>query len=430
MIERYTVEPMKSIWSEQNKFQKWLDIEIAVCEAWNAAGKIPDDALADIKTRAAFTVDRIGEIEKVTDHDVIAFLTNVAENVGPSSRFVHMGMTSSDVLDTALAIRMKESAGAIIAEVERAMEILLRRALEHKQTVMVGRTHGIHAEPMTFGLKLLLWYDEMRRNRDRLVKAREGISFGKISGAVGTYSNLPPDIEADALSRVDLSVAPVATQVIQRDRHADFMSALAILGGTMEKIATEIRNLQRTDIREVEEYFAAGQKGSSAMPHKRNPITCERVAGLARILRANALTSVENMALWHERDLTHSSVERVIIPDSCILAHYMLLKINRILDKLLVYPDRMIENLNRMKGLIFSQRVLLALVDRGITREDAYLLVQRNAMKVWSTMTSFKDLLLADEDVTKVLAPADLDELFDITYFLRHLDIIYARFYK
>lgn len=428
MIERYTYEPMGSIWSEQNKFRKWLDVEIAACEAWNKRGRIPDKALATIKKKAAFTVDRINEIEKVTDHDVVAFLTSVAENVGKDSRFIHMGMTSSDVLDTAQALRMRESADVLIGEVRDIMRVLKRRARQHKHTVMVGRTHGIHAEPMTFGLKMLLWYAEMERNLERLKTAKETVSVGKISGAVGTYSQLPPEIEADTCRRLKLKPASISTQVIQRDRHAEFLCTLAVTAGTAEKIATEVRGLQRTDIREVEEFFQKGQKGSSAMPHKRNPITAERIAGLSRVIRANAVAGLENIALWHERDITHSSVERVIMPDSCILLHYMLVRLKRLLDKLLVYPDAMIENLNKTRGLIFSQRVLLALVDRGATREKAYSLVQRNAMEVWKTKKQFRDLLAADPDVTTLLSREELDECFEIEYFLRHLDSIYERF--
>ncbi len=429
MIERYTYEPMGSIWAERNKFQKWLDVEVAVCEAMNKKGEIPDKDLAIIKKKAAFTVDRINEIEKETDHDVIAFLTNVAENVGKPSRYIHKGMTSSDVLDTAMALRMRESADVILKEIREVRKVLKRQAKKHKNTVMVGRTHGIHAEPMTFGLKLLLWYDEMGRNEDRMKRAKEIISVGKISGAVGTYSNLPPDIEAAACRALKLKPAKLATQVIQRDRHAEFMSHIAVLGGTIEKIATEFRGLQRTDIREVEEYFAKGQKGSSAMPHKRNPITCERLAGLSRVLRANAHTACENIALWHERDITHSSVERVIIPDSCILVHYMLVRLKKILDNFIVYPERMLENLNRTRGLIFSQRMLLGLVDKGITREEAYTLVQRNAMNVWKGEDDFKALLKRDADVMKLLSEEEIEELFDINYFLRHVDKIYKRFY-
>lgn len=425
MIDRYTYEPMGSIWSEQNKFQKWLDVEIAACEAWQKNGRIPARALANIKKKAAFSVERIDEIEKVTDHDVIAFLTCVAEHVGDDSRFIHIGMTSSDVLDTALALRMRESADVLLAEMNEILKILKRRAKEHKKTVMVGRTHGIHAEPMVFGMKMLLWYAEMGRDMERMKRAREAIAVGKISGVVGTYSNLPPEIERETCRRLKLQPAPIATQVIQRDRHAEFLTTLAIVGGTVEKIATEIRGLQRTDIREAEEFFAKGQKGSSAMPHKRNPITCERLAGLARILRANAMAALENIALWHERDITHSSVERVIIPDSCILLHYMLVRMKRVLDKLLVYPDAMLLNLNKTRGLIFSQRVMLALVGKGISREKAYDIVQRNAMNVWKGGDDFRALLLKDPELTALMSEAELDECFDVGYFLRHVDQIY-----
>lgn len=428
MIDRYTYEPMGGIWSEENKFRTWLDVEIAACEAWSAQGRIPKKSLATIKKRAAFEVDRINEIEKTTDHDVIAFLTNVAEHVGPDSRYIHLGLTSSDVLDTAQALRMRQSCDVLLDEMKALGDVLKRRAVEHRDTVMVGRTHGIHAEPMVFGLKMLLWLAENDRNIERLRRAREAVSAGKISGAVGTYSQLPPSIEKDTCRRLGLEADKISTQVVQRDRHAEFMTTLAVIGGTVEKIATEIRALQRTDIREAEEYFAKGQKGSSAMPHKRNPITCERLAGLARVLRANAHAALENMALWHERDITHSSVERVIIPDSCILLHYMLVRMRRVLDKLLVYPERMKENLDRTRGLIFSQRVLLALVDQGVTREEAYAVVQRNAMRVWAEGSHFHDLLATDPDVKKLLTKKQLDTCFELKYFLRHVGQIYKRF--
>ncbi len=425
MIERYTYEAMGSIWSEENKFRKWLDVEIAACEAWHEKGKIPAKSLAVIKKRAAFTVERIQEIERTTDHDVIAFLTNVAENVGKDSRYIHMGMTSSDVLDTALALQMREAADVLLGELRRILEILKRRALEHRDTVMVGRTHGIHAEPMTFGLKMLNWYAEMKRNEARLERAKETISVGKISGAVGTYSNLPPDIEKIACRRLNLRPAPISSQVIQRDRHAEFLATLAVIGGTVDKIATEVRGLQRTEVREVEEFFKKGQKGSSAMPHKRNPITAERLAGLSRVLRGNALAGFENIALWHERDITHSSVERVIVPDSCILLHYMLVRLRDMLDRLLVYPEAMLENLRKTRGLIYSQRVLLALVGKGFTREQAYAIVQRNAMDVWKGDNDFRSLLGADAEVTAALTAAELDDCFDAAYFLRHVANIY-----
>ncbi|HOX27618.1 MAG TPA: adenylosuccinate lyase [bacterium] len=425
MIERYTLEPMGSIWSEENKYRRWLDVEIAACEAWSSKGEIPAKALSNIKKKAAFNVRRIGEIEKVTDHDVIAFLTNVAENVGPDSRFIHRGMTSSDVLDTALALQMKESCDVILGELKELSKVLHRRAVEHKKTVMVGRTHGIHAEPMTFGLKMLLWYADNERNIERMKLARDIVSVGKISGAVGTYSNIPPAIEKETCKRLKLKPAPISTQVIQRDRHAELLTTIAIIGGCVEKIATEIRGLQRTDVREVEEYFAKGQKGSSAMPHKRNPITAERLAGLARVLRGNAAAALENISLWHERDITHSSVERVIIPDSFILLHYMLVRLNKMLNLLLVYPDAMLENLNKTRGLIFSQRVLLALVGKGVTREDAYAIVQRCAMRVWAEKTDFRTTIEKDAEASKLLKKAELDDCFDSGYYLRNVAEIY-----
>jgi adenylosuccinate lyase len=429
MIQRYTYEPMGALWSEQTKFQKWLDVEIAACEAWCKLGKIPAKSLAVIKKKAAFTVERINEIEKDTDHDVIAFLTNVAEFVGPDSRFIHLGLTSSDMLDTAQALRMRDAADILLAEMRKVRAILKKKARKYKKTPCMGRTHGIHAEPMTFGMKMLLWFAEFDRNIERMERARDIVAVGKLSGAVGTYSNLPPEIEAETCRRLKLKPAPISTQVIQRDRHAEFLCSIAVCGATIEKIATEIRSLQKTETREVEEFFGAKQKGSSAMPHKRNPITCERLAGLARILRANAMSGLENVALWHERDITHSSVERVILPDSCILLHYMLVRLGRVLDNLLVYPDAMLANINRTRGLVFSQRVLLALVDRGATREDAYKLVQRNAMKVWQGAgEDFKVLLTRDGEVAALLSEKQIEACFDLSYYLRNVDAIFKRF--
>ena len=428
MIERYTYEPMGSLWSDQTKFQKWLDVEIAACEAWKKLGRIPAKALANIKKKADFNIDRILEIEEDTDHDVIAFLTCVAEYVGPDSRYIHLGLTSSDMLDTAQALRMRDAADILIKELKRVSAILKRKARKYKNTPMMGRTHGIHAEPMTFGMKMLLWHAETERNIERMKRARETVSVGKISGAVGSYSNIPLEIERETCRRLKLTPSSISTQVIQRDRHAEFLCTIAVAGATVEKITTEIRGLQKTDTREVEEYFGKKQKGSSAMPHKRNPITSERLAGLARILRANAMSGLENVALWHERDITHSSVERVILPDSCILLHYMLVRLGRLLDKLLVYPDRMMENLERTHGLFYSQRVLLALVDKGLSREDAYALVQRNAMQAWKKQTDFKALLLSDLDVTAHLGEKDIEECFDLQYYLRNVDAIFKRF--
>ncbi len=428
MIERYTLPEMGKIWTLENKFQKWLDVEIAACEAMAELGQIPAEAVRVIREKAAFDVKRIDEIEKVTNHDVIAFLTNVAENVGEESKYIHMGMTSSDVGDTALCLLMKEAAEHLLPKLAALREKLVEKAAEYKYTPMIGRTHGIHAEPMTFGMKMLLWIAETDRNIERLKRAVETISVGKLSGAVGTYANIDPEVERRVCEKLGLQPAAIATQVIQRDRHAEYMSTLAVIGCSLEKIATELRNLQRTDIREAEEYFARGQKGSSAMPHKRNPITGERISGLARILRGNALAAMENVALWHERDISHSSVERVIIPDSTILLDYMLHLTIKIVSNLLVYPDAMMENLNKTKGLIYSQRVLLALVDKGVLRETAYELVQRNAMEVWRTKQDFLDLLLKDADVVELIPAEELRSLFDYNWFLRHVDTVFQRF--
>ncbi len=428
MIDRYTLPEMGKIWTLENKFQKWLEVEVAACEAMAEQGYIPAEAVKVIKEKAAFDVARIDEIEKVTNHDVIAFLTNVAEYVGEESKYIHKGMTSSDVGDTALCLLMKEAAAHLLPRLSVLREKLVEKAGEYKYTPMIGRTHGIHAEPMTFGMKMLLWIAETDRNIERLKKAIEIISVGKLSGAVGTYANIDPEVERRVCEKLGLQPASIATQVIQRDRHAEYMSTIAVIGCTLEKIATELRNLQRTDIREAEEYFAKGQKGSSAMPHKRNPITGERISGLARILRGNALAAMENVALWHERDISHSSVERVIVPDSTILLDYMLHLTIKIVGNLLVYPDAMMENLNKTKGLIYSQRVLLALIEKGILREKAYELVQRNAMEVWKTKRNFLDLLLADPEVTELISEDELKEAFDYKWFLRYVDTIFARF--
>ncbi|MBO8137165.1 MAG: adenylosuccinate lyase [Desulfotomaculum sp.] len=428
MIERYTLPEMKRIWSEENKFRKWLEVEIYACEALAELGKIPAEAVEVIKEKADFDVDRILEIESVVHHDVIAFTTCVAEYVGEESKYIHMGLTSSDVVDTAQSVRMKEAAEQILSRLEGLHKLLLEKAQEYRYTIMIGRTHGIHAEPMTFGLKMLLWAAEMERNIERLKKALEVISVGKISGAVGTYANIDPRVEAYVCEKLGLKPAKLSTQVLQRDRHAEYMNTLAVIGCTLEKMATEIRALQRTDIREAEEYFAKGQKGSSAMPHKRNPIITERITGMARLLRGYAVTAMENVALWHERDISHSSVERIIIPDATTTLDYMLKKMTDIIKNLLVYPEKMKHNMERTRGLVFSQRVLLALVDKGITRERAYELVQRNAMECWRTGTEFKELLAGDQDVMELLSPAELDELFEYSHYLRHIDEIYSRF--
>lgn len=428
MIDRYTRPEMGRIWDLENKFRKWLDIEIAAAEAMAELGEIPAEAARNIRDKANFDVKRIEEIEAVTNHDVIAFLTCVAEYVGEDSKYVHLGMTSSDVGDTALCLLMKEAGEHLLGKLRVLREKLVDKAKAYKYTPMIGRTHGIHAEPMTFGMKMLLWLAETDRNIARLQQAIETVSVGKISGAVGTYANINPEVETRICAKLGLKPALIATQVIQRDRHAEYMSTIAVIGATLEKIATELRNLQRTDIREAEEYFGKGQKGSSAMPHKRNPITNERISGLARVLRGNALAAMENVALWHERDISHSSVERVIIPDSTILLDYMLHLLIKVVDNLLVYPEAMLENMNKTRGLIYSGRLLLALVDKGILRERAYELVQRNAMEVWATKQEYLDLLLADKDVMELISQQELHELFDYKWYLRHVDMIFARF--
>lgn len=412
----------------QHEFEVMLDVEIAACEAMAELGEIPKEAAANIRAKAKFDLPRVKEIEKVTNHDIIAFLTNVAEYVGEDSKYIHKGLTSSDVKDTALGIMMKKSAEIILDDLHKFREVLVRRAAEFKHTVCIGRTHGIHAEPMTFGLKLALWMSEIDRDIERVEHAKKIVSIGKLSGAVGTYSNINPKIEELVCKKLGIAPVKLATQVIQRDRHAEYMTTLAIVASSFEKFATEIRNLQRTDIREAEEYFSPGQKGSSAMPHKRNPITCERISGMARLVRGNALASLEDITLWHERDISHSSVERVILPDSTINVDYCIKKFTNIIDKLLVYPDAMLENLNKTGGLIFSQRILIALVNKGVLREDAYKWVQRNAMKRWLEKEDFRTNIKKDEDVIKYLTQDEIDECFKVDYFLRHVDMIMARF--
>ncbi|MGN0940935.1 MAG: adenylosuccinate lyase [Selenomonadaceae bacterium] len=428
MIKRYTNPEMGALWSDRNKWQTILEVEMAACDAAAELGKIPKEAAANIRAKADFDVDRILEIEKVTHHDLIAFLTNVAENVGEDSKYIHQGLTSSDVEDTAQDLTLKKSADIIIDDLKKFHEVLKRRAVEFKHTPCIGRTHGIHAEPMTFGLKLLLWMAEVERDIDRVEHAKKNIAVGKLSGAVGTYSNIDPRIEEMVCKRLGLTPVRLATQVIQRDRHAEYMTTLAIVASSFEKFATEVRNLQRTDIREAEEYFAPGQKGSSAMPHKRNPITCERISGMARLVRGNALASMEDITLWHERDISHSSVERVILPDSTINVDYCVRKFTDIIDKLLVYPDAMMANLNKTGGLIYSQRILLAIVSKGVLREDAYKWVQRNAMKRWLEGEDFRTNVEKDPDITKYLSKSEIYECFDYNYFLRNVDMIFARF--
>ena len=418
---------MGKIWEDDNKFRIWLEIEILACEAQAKLGVIPVDAAAMIRKKAAFDVERVLEIENEVKHDVIAFLTNVGEHVGPESRFIHLGMTSSDVLDTALAVQMKQSAELLLKGQERLKEVLARRAKEFKFTPMVGRTHGIHAEPVTFGLKLALWYAETVRNIERMRGAVKTVSVGQISGAVGTYAHIDPSVERYVCEKLGLTPAPISTQVLQRDRHAEFMNKIAVCGSSLEKFATEIRHLQRTEVLEAEEYFSKGQKGSSAMPHKRNPINCERVAGLARVLRGNAIAAMENVALWHERDITHSSVERVIIPDSCILLDFMIAEFTKIIENLIVYPENMLRNLNLTNGLIFSESVLLALTNKGMKREDAYKIVQERAMEVWKTKQSFQELLLQSDDVKKHLSEAEIKDLFDLQKSVKNVDYIFKQ---
>jgi len=428
VISRYTYPEMGRIWEEQNEFQKILDVEIYACEAMAEIGQIPKEAVDVIKQKAAFTVERIREIEKETNHDIIAFVSAVAENVGEEAKYIHMGLTSSDVKDTALGIMMKEAAEIIIDDLHKLKEAIRKQAIAHKYTPMIGRTHGIHAEPITFGLKMALWLSEVDRDIVRMERAKEAVSVGKLSGAVGTYANTDPRIEEFVCKRAGLKRADLATQVIQRDRHAEYLTTLAVIASSLDKFATELRNLQRTDIREAEEYFAKGQKGSSAMPHKRNPITNERIAGLARVVRGNAVAAMENVALWHERDITHSSVERIILPDSTILVDYMLRKLTNVIEKLLVYPDAMLANLNKTEGLIYSQRLLLAIVDKGVARDTAYIWVQRNAMAKWEQGKSFKEGILGDPDVRQYLSEDEINTIFDYQYFLRHVDMIMARF--
>ena len=427
MIERYSRPEMAHIWTQEAKYAAWLRVELAVCEVYARRGLVPSDALGRIKANASVSAARIDEIEATTRHDVIAFLTNLEESLGADSRFVHMGLTSSDVVDTALALQLQEAAEVLLGGLERVRAAVRTLAVTYKDTPCVGRTHGIHAEPTTFGLKAALWYAEAERNLERLRRAREAVRVGKISGAVGTFAHVDPDVEEEVCRLLGLEPAPVSTQIVQRDRHAELMGTLAILAASLEKVALEIRSLQRTEILEVEEPFTAGQKGSSAMPHKRNPVSCEQVCGLARLVRSNSLAALENVALWHERDISHSSVERVIFPDSTLLVHYMLYQMTRILEGLLVYPERMRENMDRSFGLMFSQRVLLKLAAKGLPRQTAYELVQHNAMRAWRERTAFRDLLAADAEIMRRLTPAELDECFDPSWHLRNVDAVFRR---
>ncbi|MFH0813529.1 MAG: adenylosuccinate lyase [Pseudomonadota bacterium] len=427
MIPRYTRKKMADIWEPENRFNIWLNIELLVCEALAERGGIPPHSLETIKNKARFSIPRIEEIEGVVKHDVIAFLTCVGENIGADARYLHLGLTSSDILDTCFAIQLREASNILLEDIDHLLKILKTQALSYKNTVMIGRTHGIHAEPITLGLKLAIWYEEMRRNQERLLRARESINYGKISGAVGTYAHVSPHVEEYVCERLGLKVDPISTQIIQRDRHAAFFTTLAVIASSIEKFAGEIRHLQRTEVLEAEEYFSPGQKGSSAMPHKRNPILSENVTGLARLIRSYALASLENVALWHERDISHSSVERVIAPDATILLDFMIHRFSNIVEKLIVYPERMKANLERSRGLIFSEAILLLLTRKGVAREEAYRMVQKNAMEVWRGTQQFKDMILNDPEILNYVNPKEIEEAFDVEHQLRHLDFIFHR---
>ncbi|HWS54577.1 MAG TPA: adenylosuccinate lyase [Pyrinomonadaceae bacterium] len=427
MIPRYTLPEMGALWSEQNKFRKWLDVELAVCEVHAEMGTIPREALAEIKGRAAFTVERINEIEKTTDHDVIAFTTALAENIGEPARFVHYGLTSSDVVDTANALLLRDACDLLLGRVDALAEVLRRRAFEFRRTPQVGRTHGVHAEPTSFGLTFALWYDETRRNRARLERAREAVAVGKISGAVGAFAHLDPEVEERVCARLGLKAAPVSTQVIQRDVYAEYLTTLAVVGSSLDKFALQVRHWQRTEVREAEERFRKGQKGSSAMPHKRNPILSERICGMARLLRGYAVAGLESVALWHERDISHSSAERVVLPDASTALDYMLAKTASLLDNLVVYPERMLKNLEATGGLVFSQQLLLALTQSGVSREEAYFWVQRNAMRAWEGGEDFRALVLADPDIAARLPRERVERVFSLDTYTRNVDRIFER---
>jgi len=430
MITRYTLPEMGALWSEQNKFQKWLEVELAVCDVHAEMGTIPREAVEQIRARATFSVDRINEIEKTTNHDVIAFTTNLAESIGEPARFVHYGLTSSDVVDTANALLLRDAADILLKKIDGLLDVLKRRAFEFEHTPQVGRTHGIHAEPTSFGLTFALWFDEMRRNRERLLRARDAVAVGKISGAVGAFALLEPLVEEKVCERLGLKAAPVSTQVIQRDNYAEYLSTLALIASSLDKFALNIRHWQRTEVREAQENFARGQKGSSAMPHKRNPIISERICGMARLLRANSLVGLENVPLWHERDISHSSAERVVLPDSSIALDYMLLKATNLIDGLVVYPERMMENLKATRGLIFSGQLLLALTNKGVSRETAYEWVQRNAMKVWDEDKDFLTLVKVDDDIKSRLSANEIERVFSPDHYLRNVHAIFERVFK
>ena len=427
MIPRYTLPEMGALWSEAARFQKWLDVELAVCEVHAEMGTIPREALAEIKARAAFTVERINEIERTTDHDVIAFTTALAENIGEAARFVHYGLTSSDVVDTANALLLRDACDLLLKRVDALLEVLRRRAHEFKRTPQVGRTHGVHAEPTSFGLTFALWFDEMRRNRARLERAREAVAVGKISGAVGAFAHLDPEVEERVCARLGLRAAPVSTQIIQRDNYAEYLSTAAVAASSLDKFALQIRHWQRTEVREAQEQFKRGQKGSSAMPHKRNPILSERICGMARLLRGYAVAGLESVALWHERDISHSSAERVVLPDASIALDYMLAKATSLIDTLVVYPDKMLENLNLTRGLVFSQQLLLALTQAGVSREESYEWVQRNAMKAWDEGADFRALILSDPDISAHVPAERVERVFSLDTYTRNVDKIFAR---
>jgi len=430
MIDRYSLPVMKNIWEEKNKYKIWLKIELLVCEALFESGEINKDVIENIRKNARYSLKRIQEIEKITQHDVLAFTTAVGENLGENSRYFHQGLTSSDILDTSLALMLKQSAKIIIEDIENLLKALKVKALEHKYTLMAGRTHGIHAEPITFGFKMALWFSEMQRNLERMKKAQEEISCGKISGAVGTFAHIDPYVEEGVCAKLDLTPARISSQIIQRDRHAYYLSILAIIASSLEKFATEIRNLQRTEICEAEEKFSAGQKGSSAMPHKRNPIICEKICGLSRVVRANAMTAMENVNLWHERDISHSSAERIIIPDSNILIDYMLQKFTNLVYNLNVFPERMKENLEKTKGLIFSQKIMLELTKKGLSREEAYRIVQKISMQVWQGRDNFRELLLKDSEIYHYLSESEIKKCFNYQTYLKNIDQIFKRVFS
>lgn len=427
MIERYTREEMGAIWTEENKYKAWLEVELLACEAWSKLGVIPTDDVKKLRERASFDVERIYEIEQETKHDVVAFTRAVSETLGPERKWVHYGLTSTDVVDTALSYLLKQANNILRKDLDNVVDILRTKAIEHKHTVMMGRTHGVHAEPTTFGLKLALWYEEMKRNLDRFKQAAKGIEVGKISGAVGTYANIDPFVEQYVCEQLGLEAAPVSTQTLQRDRHAAYLSTLALIATSIEKFATEIRHLQRTEVREVEEYFSSGQTGSSAMPHKRNPIASENLSGMARVIRGYMVTAYENVALWHERDISHSSTERIILPDATIALNYMLNRFANLIKNLTVFPERMKQNIDQTHGVIFSQRVLLALVEKGLSREEAYGIVQPLAMQAWETGVHFKELLAENETVQQLLTEAEVDECFAVTYHLKNVDVIFEK---